>query len=209
MPTVITDLRELDRRAVEVSTDIVRRVRPSDLGRPTPCSEWNLGDLLGHMTAQHRGFAAASRGQGADLTLWKSDPGALDAVGDYQSAASAVLSAFAVEGVPERSFTLPEISTEIAFPGSQAIGFHFIDYVVHGWDVARTLGERYVLDDALAAAAERIAAMVPDGPERLSASAAFRPALRPSPATDPVEGPATTPLDRVLLALGRSPDWPA
>ena len=39
----------------------------------------------------------------------------------------------------ERGFSLPEI-----IPGAEsrcpAISFHFIDYVVHGWDVARALG---------------------------------------------------------------------
>jgi len=51
--------------------------------------------------------------------------------------AEAVLAAFAADGVLKRRFALPEISTAFDFPAAQAISFHFIDYVVHGWDVAR------------------------------------------------------------------------
>jgi uncharacterized protein (TIGR03086 family) len=195
------DLVELDRRAVESSIDVVRRVRPGDLARPTPCSEWQLGDLLAHMTAQHRGFAAAGHGSGADLARWKPDPRAVDPVADYESAARGVLATFAADEVLEKSFVLPEISTAIEFPAAQAISFHFIDYVVHAWDVARSLGEPYVLAADLAPAAVRIAELVPDGPERLSEAAAFRPGL-------PAQAGVSS-LDRVLLALGRSPNWPA
>jgi uncharacterized protein (TIGR03086 family) len=107
---------------------------------------------------------------------------------------------FEADGVLEKSFALPEISTAIEFPAAQAISFHFIDYVVHAWDVARSLGEPYVLAADLAPAAVGIAELVPDGPERLSEVAAFRPGL-------PAQA-GVSPLDRVLLALGRSPNWP-
>src|ERR1700685_3712749 len=82
-------------------------------------------------------------GSGADgpVTRWGGTRGA---------AAGGVLAAFAADGVLDRAFTLPEISPERRFPAPQAIGFHFIDYVVHGWDVARSLGlDRYELEPDL------------------------------------------------------------
>ena len=100
----------------------------------------------------------------------------------------------------DRAFALPEFGPGAAFPGAQAIGFHFIDYVVHAWDVARCLGLPFELDSDLAGDALRIALAVPDGDYRLRPGAAFRPGL-PAPGN-----PA--PLDRILTALGRSPDWP-
>jgi uncharacterized protein (TIGR03086 family) len=205
------DIREPNRRAVETCIEIVGRVRPEDLSLPTPCAGWNLNDLLTHMTAQHRGFQAASQGLGGDLGQWAPDPGtadpeAPDPVGSYLAAARDVLRAFAADGVLDRTFVLPEISPALEFPAVQAIGFHFIDYLVHGWDVARTLGEKYVLDDDLAPAAIRIAGQVPDGEERLRPGAAFRPSL---PIVPPGSGGATVPaLDRILATLGRSPAWP-
>jgi len=194
------DIRELDRRAVRDSVEVVATVTADDLGRATPCSEWTLGELLAHMTAQHHGFAAAAAGRGADPAEWEEHPLGADAVSAYVTAADRVVAAFAEDGVLERQFAIPAITTKMTFPGAQAIGFHFIDYVVHGWDVARSLDVPFELEDDLAEAALRVARKVPDGPERLEPGAAFRPGL-PAPA-------GAGPLELVLTMLGRSQNWP-
>ena len=90
---------------------------------------------------------------------------------------------------------LPEFGRPL--PGRLAIGFHLVDYAVHGWDVARTIGVPYhPAGDVLAATVE-IARMVPDGAERLEPGAAFAPALPVAAGTDP--------LTEILLRLGRDP----
>jgi uncharacterized protein (TIGR03086 family) len=196
---VTADIRDLDRRAVAASVEVVSRVTAGDLGRPTPCSEWTLADLLAHMTAQHLGFAAAAAGRGADPDAWQVAPLGGEPVLEYAAAAEAVITAFAEPGVLERRFQLPEIMPGMAFPAAQAISFHFIDYVVHGWDVARALGVGYELDADLAEAALPVARAVPGGASRLRPGAAFRPIL---------DAPADAdPLDRILALLGRPPDW--
>jgi uncharacterized protein (TIGR03086 family) len=194
------DIRNLNERAVRVCVDVVRAATVGDLGRATPCADWTLGDLLAHMTVQHYGFAAAASGVRTDLAAWAPRPLADDPASAYAEAAERALTAFAEDGVLERAFYLPEISTELTFPGSQAIGFHFIDAVVHGWDVARSLGVPYALDPELEPAALRIALAVPDGERRLKPGAAFRPGL--------VSPEGATALDQILFALGRSPTWP-
>jgi uncharacterized protein (TIGR03086 family) len=202
MATIDTDVRELDRRAVLRTIDIVGRVRSEDLARPTPCTGWRLVDLLQHMTAQHHGFAAAGQGRGAELSNWRPLAAEidLDPVAAYLHAAQDLILTFQAEDLLNRSFRLPEISTTMEFSATRAVGFHFIDYVVHGWDVARSVGQEYVLDDDLASAALDIALAVPNGPERLTESSAFAPA-RPSDSRD-------SPLERILRALGRDPAWP-
>ena len=182
------------RAVVETSVAVVSLIQAGDLYRPTPCSEWTLADLLAHMTAQHHGFAAAARGRGGDLSAWRVRPLGPRPVEDYVAAAEDVLAAFAKPELPE--FELSEFGA--SFPAAQAIGFHLIDYVVHGWDVARSLGHSFVLAPELAPQALRIALAVPDGANRLEPGAAFAPAL----AGDDVD-----PLHRILRALGRSPDW--
>ena len=128
--------------------EVVARVTPSDLGRISPCPGWTLADLLAHITVQHDGFATASTGKRTEVGEWAPRPLGDEAPSAYARAAERALAAFDDDGVLERQFSLPEISTEITFPGSQAIGFHFIDAVVHGWDVARSLGLPYDLDRA-------------------------------------------------------------
>jgi uncharacterized protein (TIGR03086 family) len=189
------DIRELDARAVRTSVAVVAAVTPDDLGRPTPCAEWTLAELLAHMTVQHRGFAAAARGAGADPAVWQVRPDP-DPVASYTDAADDVVAAF---GSARDDFALAEFGA--TFPADQAIGFHFIDYVVHGWDVARALGLDYELDPDLAGPALEIARAVPDGEARLRPGAAFGPSLR----TPPDAGA----MAEILTRLGRSPHWSA
>jgi uncharacterized protein (TIGR03086 family) len=193
------DIRDLDARAVRASVDAVEGITALDLSRPTPCSEWTLGDLLAHMTAQHRGFTAASAGRGADPAVWQVGAPSPDPVADYAMAAELVIAAFAQPGVLERGFAIPEIMPGMEFPAPQAISFHFIDYVVHGWDVARALGQPYELDADLVQAAVPMAEAVPEGERRLRPGAAFRPGL--------AVPDVASPMDRILATLGRDPAW--
>jgi uncharacterized protein (TIGR03086 family) len=202
MPTN-TDLRPLHRTAVLASVDVVSAVTADDLSRPTPCAGWNLADLLTHMTVQHRGFAAAARGHGADEAVWQTgtvdEEVAVDPAGTYAAAAADVIDAFAGADVLKSSFVLPELGADASFPGEMAIGFHYIDYVVHGWDVARALGRSYELPAEVLAAAVPLALFVPDGDFRAIDNAPFGPVI---PVAD-----STGDLDRILAHLGRSPHW--
>ena len=134
--------------------------------------------------------------------MWRADA-VIDAVaanpsGTYADAAKDVMAAFADDSVLEASFALPEFGPDAVFPGAMAIGFHFIDYVVHGWDVAASLGVPYVLPDDVVDAALPLALLVPDGQDREAPDAPFAHA---------VDGPVATNLDRLLRHLGRAPDW--
>jgi uncharacterized protein (TIGR03086 family) len=193
------EIRDLDRRAVQASVQVVSHTRADDLTRATPCAGWDLADLLAHMTTQHHGFAAAAEGRGADPEVWRTRPAGDDPVRDYAESAEVVVQAFADDAITERQLSLPEISSEVTFPASQAISFHFIDYVVHGWDVARTLGIPLVLDADVLEAGLAVAAKVPGGDRRLAPGAAFAPSV---PAPDDGE-----PIDLIVAMLGRSPSW--
>ncbi|MGW5001173.1 TIGR03086 family metal-binding protein [Streptomyces hydrogenans] len=185
-------LRHLHARVIRETVNLARRVTPDDLARPTPCAGWDLRDLLDHMTAQHHGFAAAAQGYGADPEHWKVTGG------EYEEAAELVVAAFADVDDADRPFALPEFGTGRTFTARRAIGFHFLDHVVHGWDVAHTLGLPYdpgpdVLDIALP-----IARSVPDDGSRSAPGSPFAPALATSE--------DAAPLTRLLAVLGRSAD---
>jgi uncharacterized protein (TIGR03086 family) len=197
-----TDLRPLHRVAVLASVDAVAAVTPDLLTLPTPCADWDLGRLLAHMTVQHLGFAASARGAGGDLQVWDpdrvADAVAADPAGTYRAAASEVLTAFAADGVLEASFALPEFGPQATVPGAMAIAMHLVDYVVHGWDVARTLGRSFAVPDDVVAAALSMAAAVPDDESR-DGTAVFARAVD--------AGAHPTDLDRLIAHLGRSPQW--
>lgn len=195
------DIRKLDRTAVLETVRVLGQASARDWDRPTPCAEWTLRELVAHMAGQHHGFAAAATGGGTDLADWQPSELGDDPLATYCATAETVLHAFARPGVLSAEFLLPEISATRRFPASLAIGFHFLDYVVHGWDVARALGVPLDLDEETVRAAGAIAQRVPDDEGRTSPGAPFRPALPARP-----DGSA---LDLVLTSLGRSPEWSA
>lgn len=181
VPTDYSALQPLHRIAVLHTIDVVAGASPDDLALPTPCDGWTLRDLLAHMTVQHHGFAAAARGFGGDPENWDVST-VVDPLGTYADAARDAVDAFAA-ATGETPFALPEFGPEVVVPGVMAIGFHLVDYVVHGWDVA--------------AAALAVALAVPDGEFRDAAESPFARA---------VDGASATDVDRVLRHLGRNPD---
>jgi uncharacterized protein (TIGR03086 family) len=194
----LTRMRSLDRTAVLAAAEVACRIRPADLGRATPCDGWTVAGLLTHLSIQHRGFAAAARGDGADLAHWAPRPPAPDPVADFLAATADVLTAFAADEAGATPFRLPEISPTAEFPAALAVSFHFIDYVVHSWDLARSIGTYPTLDQPTLEAAGRVAQLVPD-------DARDRPG---SPFAAAVAAPADAPLlDRIVAHLGRHPDW--
>ncbi|UVO13726.1 TIGR03086 family metal-binding protein [Mycobacterium sp. SVM_VP21] len=198
-----SDLRPIHRLAVLTSVEVVSSVTVDDLSRPTPCAGWHLLDLLAHMTVQHRGFAAAARGSGADLAIWRpetvADAVAADPVATYAAAAVDVIDAFAGVDALERAVALPELGAGVTFPAALAIGFHLVDYAVHGWDVARTLGKSIDPPAQVVAAALPLAFAVPGGKFRTDPKSPFGPAIPPSDQAGD--------LDRLLAHLGRDPHW--
>ena len=182
------DNRPLHRSALDAADDVVRRVGADDLGRPTPCGPWTLGDLLAHMVGQHLGFAAAARNGDAPPSAYAPVPWSPESwrrsVADLRAgfdAADADARVVAVELSPD---PLP-----LAF----AVGAQLVDTVVHTWDVAQALGTWHEPAPELVATVSRLAALVPDDERRDRPGAAFARALPGG----------VTPWERTLAHLGR------
>jgi uncharacterized protein (TIGR03086 family) len=191
---------DLHRRALGRSVELVDLVRDDQWDLPTPCTAWTLRQLVTHMIQENRGFAAAAGGETVDRSPW-TDPVGADLRGGYAESAERVVAAFNADGVLDRAFWLPLISDTMTFPARQAISFHLLDYVVHGWDVAAAVGYPLVIDDDLVAVTIDIAEKeVPDTPRRERPDASFRP-----PIHVPLEASAQ---ERMLAMLGRPPHWP-
>ncbi|MGW2477737.1 TIGR03086 family metal-binding protein [Streptomyces sp. NPDC001665] len=195
---------ELDRIAALETLRLVRSAADAAAGggkdtwdRPTPCSGWSLLDLLAHMTAQNHGFAAAARGEGGLLARWRVTDIAADPARAYSESVAALIVPFAEAGGTELEFVLPELGR--ALPGRLAVSFHFLDLVVHAWDLARTLALEVRLPADIWAAALQVARRVPADEQARGPDAFFAPVL---PTSAPV-----TPLTETLTLLGRNPHW--
>lgn len=193
------NIAELDRRAVEVTRALVRRITPDQWSLPTPCAEWDLAALLAHMTVQHHGFALAVAGERTEVADWRPAPRPEDPAAAYDAAADHVLASFAEADANGQAY-LPEIRGGVTVPASMAMGFHFVDYVVHGWDVAAALGVPVEFDGEVSAGALVVAGQVPVDDASRGPGMAFGPVL--------VSAADSGALDRILTILGRSPSWP-
>lgn len=188
------DLRPLHRIALDDADALVAGITPDDLGRPTPCAAWDLGDLLGHMIGQHHGFAAAVRDGSAPTVAYASRP--YTAV-HWAESVHTLCDAFAAAD-PDRTAVLVEIAPD-ALPLRRVVGVQLLDTVVHTWDVARALGREYVPAAELVAVVAAVAAAVPDDERRDRPATAFARSF-------PARGTAW---DGALARLGRSPGWSA
>ncbi|RKT16613.1 uncharacterized protein (TIGR03086 family) [Streptomyces sp. 1114.5] len=199
------DLIELHARSLKLAGEVVDTVRPEQLDLATPCADWTLRQLLEHELGQRHGFAAAARGAGPDLALFAPAPLGTDPAGALGRAGAELTDAFREAAGAGRALWLPEIRDGGPFPLDRAVGFHLLDTLVHGWDVAAALGDPAGIgaaverDEALIATLVAVAEAVPDTPEARAPGRAFRPGVR----SDDGAGRFA----RVLALLGRDPAW--
>jgi uncharacterized protein (TIGR03086 family) len=189
------DPREFDRRVLESIDPIVAQIRPGQLHLPTPCQGWKLDDLLRHMVGQHRGFASAARLEPPDPAVWEQvtlDPD--NPYATYREAAAQVVSAFAR---PELGDQPIHIHGYGDIPAPITMRMHAVDYLAHGWDVAKTIGVDSTLDSELCEHGLSIARRWPES--------AF---TSGDPFATHVAIPEGAPFDQRLMAyLGRDPGW--
>ncbi|MEV6228501.1 TIGR03086 family metal-binding protein [Saccharopolyspora shandongensis] len=190
------DIRNLHRRAMRGTGDVIAQIRPDQLRLPTPCADWTLHGLLRHMVSENLAFArATTSGTEPSDVDWDAGRLSADPAEDYRSSAAAFGKAFAAEGVLDRQVRVREFGV---FPGRAALVFHLVDMVVHGWDVAKTIGARYEPDEDLPATALEL---MRRNPPPQGGTGVFAPKIE-------VQDSAPA-LDKLLAFLGRNPNWPA
>lgn len=156
----MSDPRDLIHRAFDQYDRLVAGIAPHQLDLPTPCTDFDLRTLLGHLVAGMRRITVA--GQGGDalavplVVTGTPDDGWPGAFAQARAAFDAV---WFDDTVLDRPCTLP-FGT---LPGHAAVGAYAQEAAVHGWDVARTLGREDELDIGLAEAT------APIGREKLPA----------------------------------------
>jgi len=178
-------------RALVRTGHIVAGVRPEHLSLPTPCRDWDVRLLLNHIIGGNEMFAEVARGGTADATGEMEDHTHPDPGTNYLASAESVFGAWAEPGAMERRCRMP--FGEI--PAPAAVSIHFLDIVVHGWDLARATGQDTAIDADLAAEALDISHgfLSPE----LRAVGAFGPEI-PASTDDPLH-------DRLVAFMGRTP----
>jgi uncharacterized protein (TIGR03086 family) len=183
------DKTALLERALRTMRGLADQVAPGDLGRPTPCEEYDVGGLLAHVIGWQRVFGACAAGHeppvvaGSPAYVLSPDP-----AGDLRVAAAAL-----VENLRHR--TDPAITVPYRGTTSVAVLVDELlaETVIHAWDLATGLRRTVEFDDELVAAAHV-------GLSRLlGESFAERAFLPPPPSAT-----ARDELERLLVRSGRS-----
>ncbi|WP_037578031.1 TIGR03086 family metal-binding protein [Phaeacidiphilus oryzae] len=185
----------------------LREVRPGQWNAATPCPDWDVRQLVNHMTRGNLGYLGLLRGgAGADfLRLREADALGGDPVGAYQRSVGDCAEAFSAPGALDRvlDYPLGEVT------GRQALAVRTADSVVHTWDLARAVGAddrldgelvdwiRRFLDDIYAGLAETPVSAGPATTHRFFAAPDGR-----------GPGPGASAQDLLLHRMGRRP-WPA
>ncbi|MBB5958947.1 uncharacterized protein (TIGR03086 family) [Saccharothrix tamanrassetensis] len=186
------DLLDLNRAAIDANIVLTGKLTPGDFDLVTPCTGWTVRDLLQHQVDMSLKFDAGARGGEVRAQADQ------DLVAAYAVASDQVTESFRANGFLDREAEFPGFGTR---PGSNLVAAHFVDNLVHSWDLRRALGLDGTLDDELALAAYKMARRYPSTPDVRGPGAAF------GLPVDVAEDASIT--DRLVGLLGRSPDWSA
>ncbi|MEU0313726.1 TIGR03086 family metal-binding protein [Nocardioides sp. NPDC006273] len=166
-----------------------------DLTIPTPCADWDLADLFGHMVGQNVGFAAAVADGDAPLAAYESVPvDSEDVARRWQESATRVRDAFGAAD-PEATIHLAEFGFHPTV--TMALGMQLLDAAVHNWDVAAALGIASRPDEATVTHVHDIARQIASSPGGTPVFATPLPMSGDDPWND------------ALRLLGRDPAWTA
>lgn len=164
-PRAAADPRAGFEAAADQLAALIALVTPDRLGAPTPCGEWDVRALLGHVVdGTHRTAALGEQGSGARMAE-EAPPQVADdgwAVA-YAEAAARFRAGWADDTTLDGVYTVPWGEV----PGRGVVGAEVQETVVHGWDLARAIGAVDHLDERLAEAilpfAEQILPAEPRG----------------------------------------------
>jgi uncharacterized protein (TIGR03086 family) len=184
-------IRDLDWLALEATGGIIAGLTDDQLDLPTPCTEWTVRDVVEHLVVNATTHASGVSGIAVE-------PPEGNVRERYAAAASHLTAMLSRDGALDIPVKLGKFGT---FDGPIALGVHFVDVLVHGWDIGQAIGTPIEFDGKLAAPALRMAERYPDTPPTRGPGGAFA-------ARRPVPGDAPAGI-RLLATLGRQVRWPA
>ncbi len=195
VPMTIIDLRPANARLCTV----IQAVQDPDLQRPTPCTDYTVGDLLDHIAGLTLAFgAAASKSGGQASTMGPSGDGSnLDP--DWRSSIPRRLEELTDAWGDPAAWTGETTVGGGNLPGDVAGTIALGELVVHGWDLARAADQPFDAEpENLVPLYELVRHTFGPGNDAVRGKA-FGPAV-----AVPLEA---TMLDRTLGLLGRDPGW--
>ena len=180
-------------RALDATRRFVEGVREEQWKDSTPCSEWNVRELLNHIIYGTIWIEPIFAGKTLDEVgdRYEGDLVGADALASYDAAVASAKLAIAAPGAMEVVCHIRRGDVS----GAEYATSMFTDVFIHGWDLAKATGQDATLDTDLV---QECYAVVEPRKERFRQSAAFGSGSVP----DPSEGADLQ--TRLLAILGRA-----
>ena len=139
-----TDPRCLFSAAARTGTDVITTIRPDQLDNPTPCPDFDVRGLLGHLVGVVRRIAAMGRGENPMAVDTELPAIADDAwLPTWLAAVEAATAAWTDDAALTRTVVLPWATDT----GAAALLGYVSEVTVHTWDIARATGREPAWDD--------------------------------------------------------------
>ena len=141
--------RDLFDRAIAVAAPIVDGTRPDQLRLGTPCADFDVEQLLGHLVFALERLATV--GAGGELGLADEVVSSDDWSADFRAVATRVRGAWSDEQRLIDTVVLPWAS----MTGAEALGVYVNEVTTHTWDLAQATGQTVPWDDDVVARGAR------------------------------------------------------
>jgi uncharacterized protein (TIGR03086 family) len=159
---------------------VLSGITPDALHAPTPCANFDVHGVLGHMIGGATMFAAGFRGEAPPAAVAEVAAGP-EVVAQAGAALGQLMSAIRSPGALDRIVAAP--FGEV--PGEAFARFVVLDGLIHGWDLAVATNQAYEPSAELVAAVDAFArqAIAPE----MRDGDTFAPAVQPPAGATPIE----------------------
>ncbi|WP_405839420.1 TIGR03086 family metal-binding protein [Streptomyces platensis] len=180
--------------AAQAALPVLRAVRDDQLGRPTPCSEYDVRALLNHLFQVVVAFQTLAAKKDVDFSRTPDRLGEYGAQWPDRFADETVrlVEAWAAPGAEDG------LTGGMQLPARTVGAMVLLDLTVHAWDVARAIGLPYAPAAGCVTELRALAARMASTARTMNVFA------------DPVPvPPGASDLDVLLAETGRDPHWTA
>lgn len=178
---------------LDQTATIIDDIEPDQHTLATPCSDYDVGELLDHVVVWVQVFSAAVNDTSVDF-----DPMTHRIGGGWGEIFRTTASAI-VDGLETRGLDRPMTMTGDPIPGEFVLNMLLMEYLGHGWDLCRSTGRRHPYRDAEATVALGAAKSIIEPQYR--GAGMFGDEIDVGPSADAV--------DQLIGFIGRDPGWTA
>ncbi|MFE1171473.1 TIGR03086 family metal-binding protein [Streptomyces sp. NPDC058773] len=176
-------------------SQLAARTADEQLDDPTPCEDYAVRHLLGHLVGLSAAFQEAARKNLGPMTSTAPGTTVPDVASGWRAELDRNLRGMAEAWHVPEAWEGETQAGGVTLPAAIAGRFALNELVLHGWDLARATGQEYAPDPAALGVSYALLTPLAESPEQ-------------GPFGRPVEVTADAPLlDQVVALGGRRPDW--